>query len=90
MNTCAAPAVHWLVPYLNWLIPALSIIGMTMVRKKMRSGWVISLLNQIPFGLNNILLGALPYLILNAFYAWNAFWGIVEWKSTRPEARPSH
>jgi hypothetical protein len=53
---------------------------MNLVRKKQRVGWIISLTNQIPFGLANILLGAYGFLLLNAFYAWNAIWGIIEWK----------
>jgi hypothetical protein len=77
---CVSRPVHWLLPYLNVLVPILTITGMTLVRKKQRVGWVISLVNQIPFGLANVLLGAYGFLVLNAFYAWNALWGIIEWK----------
>src|SRR5262245_4294508 len=48
-----------------------------------RFGWGISLANQVPFSLNNILLGAYPYLLLNAFWAWNALRGINEWKKEK-------
>jgi nicotinamide riboside transporter PnuC len=61
-----------------------TVVGQTMVRKRMWQGWVVSLCNQVLFVYLNYLTGLYGYFIFSAFFTWNACWGIYEWRIKPP------
>ena len=63
-----------------------TVVGQTMVRKKMWQGWVVSLCNQVLFVYLNLLTGLYGYFIFSAFFIWNACWGIYDWRIKPPPA----
>jgi hypothetical protein len=53
------------------------------IRLKTRWGWRLSLWSQIPFAVTNLAAGLWPYLLFNAWFAWNAYRALVEWDAPR-------
>lgn len=70
------------ITVLSVVVAILSVSGQILIRKRRWEGFVVSLVNQIPFTWIAIETQTYGYLILSALYLWNAICGIREWRPT--------
>lgn len=82
MTECPSHVPLWLQA-VAFGISLVTVWSSYLIRVKSRRGWVISFWNQVPFAVSNVLHGALPYLIINACFAWNAFRALRTWSEEK-------